>query len=59
MKFDVFMTLKGAARTLEAPASNNPIEADSLKVLLTKLAENLIDNDLVKTVGVRVEPYED
>lgn len=54
MKFNIFYTLKSAGGTIEAPNKPNPIECANLASVLVNLAHNLINNDMIQTVGVRV-----
>ena len=52
MKFDVFVTLRGQVKEIEAPAKSNPMEAESLADLLKRI--ELPSSDLVEVVGIRI-----
>ena len=61
MKFNVYVTLRGPAATVEAPSRDNPVECVNLDYLLKELAGRLPFNLSLglETVGVRVELAED
>lgn len=59
MKFNVTLILRGAGGTVEAPAMSNPVEASNLRSLMYVLVDSLIDNDLVQTVGLKIEPVDE
>ncbi len=60
MWFDLFFLLRGPARTVAAPNRSNPVQADSLAALLTRLAQNLPDNHHLglECVGLEIKPAE-
>ena len=58
MKFNIFFTLKSTVNTIEVPNESNPVEADSLSLLLDALKDNIPSdgNQLgLETVGLRIE----
>lgn len=55
MRFNVFISLRGAAGTVEVPSRDNPIECANLASLLVRLADSLPNSGFVQTVGIRVE----
>lgn len=59
MKFNITFVIRGAARTVDAPNTSNPVESENLASLLLVLANNLPGNGLVQTVGVHVTPAPD
>jgi hypothetical protein len=58
MKFNVFFTIRGPARSLEVPESHNPTERQDLARLLSFLAVNLPNNPHlgIEVIGIRVVP---
>ena len=59
MKFNVYFRVKGAARTVDAPNRDNPVECANLASLLSILANNLPQStDLMSIVGIRIEESE-
>lgn len=60
MRWNVFMTIQGPARTLEVPNQFNPIESDSIKTLLVDLA-SVVEQiaQPLKVVGLRIELVEE
>jgi len=55
MHFNIFFTLKGPGGKIDAPNNSNPVECKDLYTLLHDLAEQLPNNWLVETIGVRIE----
>lgn len=56
MKFNLFYTYKGPARTIEAPNPTNPQEAEGLEELLNLLCEHFNTLPMNKSiVGLRIE----
>jgi hypothetical protein len=58
MKYTIEFLLKGPARTLWAPNTENPVEATDLKDVLQKLVEGMPETGMVACVGVRVQPVD-
>ena len=58
MLFDVYLTMRGPAGTVEAPSRGNPVECADLASLLAHLAGNLPHTPALglECVGVRVAP---
>ena len=57
MKFNIFFTIRGPARTIEISNSTNPVECQDLSTVLAILAEKLPNNHYfgLEAVGIRVE----
>lgn len=59
MRFNIFFTIEGPARTLtDVPNRTNPVESADLAAVLAQLAKHLPNNQQLglAVIGVRVEP---
>lgn len=58
MKFNLFLTVKGAGGIIEVPNKPNPIEAINLSDVLRQLAEKTELQLGLEMIGVRIEKLE-
>ena len=60
MKFDVYFTIQGPTGVLEVSNNNNPVECESLEVLLKVLSKKLPKfNFGLSIVGLRLVPVKE